>query len=302
MLVPEDRRDPTVIPSSSLLGFLERFRWRLGARGHKYRPSAADLQEHPGGGRDDALEGEPLLGEGDDAGDRVDDTKNGRDRSATQSSRETANSLSSRGDLISSDEEEDAVPLDDEFALALGHRGESDADERRSGSTRRSTSGTVSSKTTTSSRRSRTRRKKGRQKSPSVYDAEVIHDVEVPSLSDLKKEEEQAELLEESSIDKKRKAAHKLASKQGLEKDAKVWLSYSLPLLYVWPNRQISYQCHPSLRGPLLHLQMALAMLPRLTHPWNPSRNWNTRRTANPHRGLQTPTQIHKLNLFHLCQ
>ena len=102
VLAPDNRNDPTVIPSSSFLGFLERFPWRLGARGVKYRPSAADLQEHPGGvHREQNHEGEPLL-ESTEENEEA-DGQNGRDRSATQSSRGTINSLSSRGDLIMSD-------------------------------------------------------------------------------------------------------------------------------------------------------------------------------------------------------
>lgn len=218
MLMPDNRQDPTVIPSSSFLGFLERFRWRFGSRGLKYRPSAADLQENPGGIRHYIHEEEPLM-EATDEAEGVYDAKNGRDRSATQSSRETNNSLSSRGDLIPSDEEEDAVPLDDEFALALGRRGGSDADDQRhSDLARRSTSGTLSSKTTTSSMKSGIKVKKTRQKSPQVYDADM------PSMSDLKKEEDHAAFEEELKVAKRRKAAQNLALRRGLERETgKVW-------------------------------------------------------------------------------
>ncbi|TPR03622.1 hypothetical protein CAN33_001055 [Aspergillus niger] len=121
-IMSDDRNDPTVIPSSSFLGFLERFPWRFGARGLKYRPSAADLQEHPVGLRRHELEDEPLIEETEESEGPATSRVNGRYRSSTQSSRDTTNSLSSRGDLIPSDEEEDAVPLDDEFALALASR------------------------------------------------------------------------------------------------------------------------------------------------------------------------------------
>ncbi|ODM24217.1 hypothetical protein SI65_02072 [Aspergillus cristatus] len=221
VLVPENRNDPTVIPSSSFLGFLERFPWRLGARGQKYRPSAADLQEHPGGRRFDREE-EPLLETGDRSEDPASYGNNVRDRSATQSSRETANSLSSRGDLIMSDEEEDAVPLDDEFALALGRRGtglDSDDQSGRKSSVRRSTSGTVSSTTDASLNELRMKKKRGsRIQSPRV----IAVDAQTPdaqSLDDLKREEEQAELKEEQEIIKKRFAAQRLASNRGLDQD-----------------------------------------------------------------------------------
>lgn len=221
VLVPDDRNDPTVIPSSSVLGFLERFRWRFGSRGLKYRPSAADLQEHPGGLRNYTHEGEPLMEATDEAGERVADGKNARDRSTTQSSRETTTSLSSRGDLIPSDDEEDAVPLDDEFALALGRRGlDTDDQLGQPEIARRSTSGTISSKTTTSSKASKKmNNRRSRQKSNRASDPEIIQDVNMAYLSDLNKEEERAAFEEESNIAKKRKAAKKLALKRGLEQE-----------------------------------------------------------------------------------
>lgn len=224
VLVPENRSDPTVIPSSSFLGFLERFPWRLGARGQKYRPSAADLQEHPGG-RHFSREEEPLLETGDGSEDPASYGNNGRDRSATQSSRETTNSLSSRGDLIMSDEEDDAVPLDDEFALALGRRGtglDSDDQSGRKSSARRSTSGTVSSTTDASLKELRMKKNRSsRIQSPRV----IAVDTQTPdaqSLDDLKREEEQAELKEEQEIIKKRFAAQRLASNRGLDQNNKV--------------------------------------------------------------------------------
>lgn len=63
-----NEENPNIIPSSSYLGFLERFKWRPGARGLRYKPSAADLQEHPGAmpgslGRDEV---EPLIEESEE--------------------------------------------------------------------------------------------------------------------------------------------------------------------------------------------------------------------------------------------
>lgn len=220
---PSGQHDPTVIPSSSFLGFLERFPWRLGARGVKYRPSAADLQEHPGTTqRLGSHEETPLLGSaGGVDGPASGYEDNGRDRSATQSSRATSNSLSSRGDLIPSDEEEDAVPFDDEFALALGHRGigpeSDDQSGRKSLSTRRSTSGTLGS-TDVSFKEIRMKKKRnGRKRSSRATGAETTSGHETQSLSDLKKEEEQVELKEEQEIAERRLAAHRLASSRGLE-------------------------------------------------------------------------------------
>lgn len=233
-LVPDNRHDPTVIPSSSFLGFLERFPWRFGARGLKYRPSAADLQEHPGGAqRRYNHEGTPLLESVEETeGSTSHHDENGRGRSATESSRGTTNSLSSRGDLIPSDEEEDAVPLDDEFALALGRRSTGlDSDDQLGGeplSVRRSTSGTVSSATDASLKELRMKKKKrgSRNRSRRVTDIEVNSSLETQSMNDLKKEEEQVELKEEQEVASKRLAAQRLASNHGLEQTTKVTMSY----------------------------------------------------------------------------
>ncbi|KAJ6000254.1 hypothetical protein N7481_000663 [Penicillium waksmanii] len=223
--IPDNRSDPTVIPSSSLIGFLERFPWRLGAKGVKYRPSAADLQEHPGSLKRHSQEDEPLMEATEDDGDQIAYSWNGRNRSSTQSSKNTANSLSSRGDLFPSDEEEDAVPLDDEFALAFGRRGtglESDDQSGTKSEMVRSASGT-SSLAEASSRKSKKKNKKKKRrsstKSPTSPDSGVIHGVNALSMDDLKMEEERARLEEESVIERKRLAAQELAHQRGLELD-----------------------------------------------------------------------------------
>lgn len=211
--LPDERTDPTVIPKSSFLGFLERFPWKIGARGIRYKPSAADLQENPGGLRRHIYEDEPLMETAEENEDSLDHRKGTRQRSGTHSSRDTNNSLSSRGDLIPSDEEEDAVPLDDEFAFALGRRGTGFSSEDPFGKPNfsRRSSGTPASKA------SKRKSKGDRGISPRKSDYEVIYDGEMPVMVDLKKEEEQAKLEEEAEIARKRLAAHKLAVSRGLE-------------------------------------------------------------------------------------
>ncbi|RAK80642.1 uncharacterized protein BO72DRAFT_483756 [Aspergillus fijiensis CBS 313.89] len=223
-LAQDERNDPTVIPSSSFLGFLERFPWRFGARGLKYRPSAADLQEHPAGGlRRHVYEDEPLMEAAEDYDAQPSGSK-GRYRSSTQSSRETTNSLSSRGDLIPSDDEEDAVPLDDEFAMALGSRRGTGLDSidmiGDKPASMRSASGTFSLGTTSSSKASKKKQKNQRSsrlRSPQESYVDITRDDSTPSLADLKKEEEQAAYEEESEIARKRLAAQQLASNRGLD-------------------------------------------------------------------------------------
>lgn len=122
--IPKDGTpDPTVVPSSSIFGFLERLPWKFGRRGRRYRPSAADLDENVGRGATRS-EGDRLIddrdgaGEGGGGGGRPP----GRNRSATAGSQSTSNSYSSRGDLFPSEDEADAVPIDDEFAMLLARR------------------------------------------------------------------------------------------------------------------------------------------------------------------------------------
>ncbi|EKV15785.1 hypothetical protein PDIG_23980 [Penicillium digitatum PHI26] len=218
--LPDNRDDPTVIPSSSLLGFLERFPWRFGARGVKYRPSAADLQEHPGARRY-AHEGEPLMETMDvdyDNENQLSPTPNSRNRSSTQSSRGTYNSLRSRGDLFPSDEEEDAVPLDDEFALAFGRRGTGlESDDQSRARTEIAQSASTSSLGASSSKKAK-RKKKCSPRQATVYnDAVISQSVDTTSMADMKTEEQRAALEEEANIARRRLAAHELALIRGLD-------------------------------------------------------------------------------------
>ncbi|KXG53762.1 uncharacterized protein PGRI_008120 [Penicillium griseofulvum] len=216
--IPDNRDDPTVIPSSSLLGFLERFPWRFGARGVKYRPSAADLQEHPGARRY-AHEDEPLMEAVDDDGVILSPSPTRRNRSATQSSRGTDNSLSSRGDLFPSDEEEDAVPLDDEFALAFGRRGTGlESDDQSGAKSELIQSTSASSLGGASSKKTKKKKKRSPKRSASAQS-------DTPSMADLKTEEQRAALEEEADIERRRLAAHELALSRGLDTGGgdKVW-------------------------------------------------------------------------------
>lgn len=223
-ILPDQRDDPTVIPKSSFIGFLERLPWKIGPRGVKYRPSAADLQERPGRlPHDDdyiqpeSSEAQPLIEEEDeeDAENFTGTIRNGkrqkRNRSTTQSSQETSNSLSSRGDLIFDDEDEDAVPLDDEFAVVLARRNTGlTSDEHLAGSggrSRRTTSGQSS------------RSGKARERKESRIEIDAARTSEIASMAELSKEEQEAEAEEELEIVRRRSAAHLLAVNHGLARD-----------------------------------------------------------------------------------
>lgn len=116
--------DPTVIPSTSALGFLGRLPFKLGGT-LRYKPSAADLQDHPGKSSAsfrNKKEDEDLNADGDYKYRQDKGKSHKRNRGSTMSSDQTSNSFRSRRDLLPSDEEEDAVPLSDEFTLDVERR------------------------------------------------------------------------------------------------------------------------------------------------------------------------------------
>ncbi|KAG5981628.1 hypothetical protein E4U55_002740 [Claviceps digitariae] len=131
--------DPTIIPSTQPIGFLSRLPWKMGGT-LRYKPSAADLQDHPG--KHGGEEAVPLLGGDGDGDDNDDESDYGqlvsaapRQRSGTTGSEGTSDSYRSRGDLFPSDGEgeEDAIPLDDDVTYDMIRR-----DDRSSGRTRSS--------------------------------------------------------------------------------------------------------------------------------------------------------------------
>ena len=220
--------EATTIPTSSVFGFLERVPW-IGGRGVRYKPSAADLQENPGG-RKRQEEGEALLTEDSEEGEPM-DQRQGRPRSSTNASRSTNNSLSSRGDLFPSEDEDDAVPLDDEFAMALGSRitrttsgdavssgGHSKPSSRKKRpSASRASTKTASSKDTTKSPKS-VKTPDGLQMADALVPVDGAADMErgLPSVEDLQEEEERVRAEEEAEVERKREAAYRLALERGL--------------------------------------------------------------------------------------
>jgi len=211
--------DPTVIPSTSALGFLGRLPWKLGGT-LRYKPSAADLQDHPGGIRADALddeEREPLIGGEHSEDERTTMKGHNRQRSSTTSSGETSDSFRSRGDLFPSDGEDDAVPLGDEFAMVLERRlTGSAADDRSSGKTKSSKGKRPSGSRTTSRNLSRTT-ESSNQARPGLggrrisSGASLLHYadtdspdmVETPSLTDLQQEGERIRVEEDDELEAK---------------------------------------------------------------------------------------------------
>lgn len=214
--------DPTIRTQTSLFGFLERLPWKIGGRRVRYKPSAADLQERPGAGKPRQVDANPLLEGPDESGEEARAKKHGRKRSGTSTSQSTTNSWSSRGDLFPSEDEDDAVPLDDEFAMVLERRTTSTVPNDHGSGKNSSTKRTLGSRTstkTTSSRETRSTGKKGRESEASGEPAPDLQDQVEPavlSLTDLKQEEERVHREEEEGIERKRQAAQRLASQRGL--------------------------------------------------------------------------------------
>lgn len=219
--------DPTVIPSTSALGFLGRLPFKLGGT-LRYKPSAADLQEHPGASRGEIMddeEWEPLIS-GEHSEDEGIRNKKTRKRSSTNSSGHTSDSFRSRGDLFPSDGEDDAVPLDDEFAVALERRMTSTgSDDRSSGKTRaskrkRSRNASTRKLSTAHSSNSRPGLLNHRTNSTGSFsgtpDMLTPDMVEAPSLVDLQHEEERVRIEEDAELERKRLAAVRLAVERGL--------------------------------------------------------------------------------------
>lgn len=225
--------DPTVIPSTSALGFLGRLPFKLGGT-LRYKPSAADLQEHPGASREDIRdeeEGEPLISGEHSEDDGNTNTKT-RKRSSTNSSGGTSDSFRSRGDLFPSDGEDDAVPLDDEFAVALERRmASTGSDDRSSGKTRASkgkrprhaSSRKISATRSSNSRPSLAGRRTNSTGSFSVTPDILTPDmVEAPTLVDLHQEEERLRIEEDAEVERKRQAAARLAFERGLQTEGQL--------------------------------------------------------------------------------
>ncbi|KAF1998056.1 hypothetical protein P154DRAFT_524367 [Amniculicola lignicola CBS 123094] len=226
--------DPTIIPSSSYFGFLGRLPFNIGGKGLRYKPSAADLTEHPGHGqgrRIDVEEAQPLIEESEDEVERPaagEGKGHRRQRSHTNTSGHTTDSLSSRGDIFPSEDElDDAVPLDDEFTMALERRttNQWNGDDTSSGKTRsgsksgnRRRGGSRVSSRTASSQNTSSSGKKSTETTPKKRSASMSI-AEIPTLSDLKDEEERIRREEEQEVDRKRQEAQQLALKRGLASD-----------------------------------------------------------------------------------
>jgi hypothetical protein len=220
-------QDPTIIPSTQPIGFLSKLPWKVGGT-LRYKPSAADLQEHPGARKHEYTETQPLLGAEDDSDhEELLHASRSRKRSGTTGSGGTSDSYRSRGDLFPSDGEgeEDAIALDDDVTYDMIRK-----DDRSSGRSGRTPSSkgkrpahTVSrtvSRTTLGSVASRESMGLGL----AIFSAmpqDYAQDAQpLPSLEDLELEEERLEREEDEELAKKKEAAAQLALERGLQTGA----------------------------------------------------------------------------------
>ncbi|KAL3957110.1 hypothetical protein ACCO45_007688 [Purpureocillium lilacinum] len=221
-------QDPTIIPSTQPIGFLSKLPWKMGGT-LRYKPSAADLQEHPGkhdhdhGHGHGLAESEPLLGP--DTSSDYRPLHVARQRSGTTGSGDTSDSYRSRGDLFPSDGEgdEDAVPLDDEVTYDMIRK-----DDRSSGKTSRTRSskgkrpaeGLATSRTVSRTTLGSSISGESPELDRTLRSLPVTPDVEnVPSLEDLEREEERLRQEEEEEVARRKEAARQLAAQKGLGTD-----------------------------------------------------------------------------------
>lgn len=213
--------DPTIIPSTQPIGFLSKLPWKMGGT-LRYKPSAADLQDHPG--KHENPETEPLLASDDesDYGQIIVPRK----RSGTTGSGGTggtSDSYRSRGDLFPSDGEgeEDAIVLDDDvtYDMVRNDRNSGKSDRTRSSKGKRPIEGggffapRTLSRTTIASNSSADTMPLRRSVSSLAISSPTAE--RVPSLHELQIEEQQLQEEEDQEIARKKEAAAQLATQLG---------------------------------------------------------------------------------------
>ncbi|CAG7565716.1 unnamed protein product [Fusarium equiseti] len=208
--------DPTVIPKTQPIGFLSKLPWKMGGT-LRYKPSAADLQDHPQ--RHGTGENEPLLHSDEDMDLNL-DLPVTRKRSGTTGSGDTSDSYRSRGDLFPSDGEgeEDAVALDDEVTYDMVRKDDRSGRSGRTSSKGKRPAGlasrTVSRTTLASSTSNDNFRMERRSTSYSITpDAQ---ETPTPTLHDLEREEHMLQKEEDEAVERKKQAAAQLAAEKGL--------------------------------------------------------------------------------------
>lgn len=260
--VPGHDQDPTVIPQTSMFGFLTRWAPFRG-KGLRYKPSAANLQEHPHRGNGLSAVQEEAE---DDHGSRA--TGMRRKRSATGSSGDSVGgSMRSRGDLWPSEDDDDAIPIGDDVFLR-GSDGEEDEflvlarREHRNKGAEEEELGSVETIGP------------GR---PGPVDDEV-----------LRREEEEVRILEEEELEKKREAAKRLAVQRGLSTEDYAGL-LSRSQQEINPSAVPLPETLPSTRAPSLVEQLDCFEPPMPPAPMSPQQAYFEPSQSLPHAITSTP-------------
>lgn len=213
------QNDATIIPSTQPIGFLSKLPWKMGGT-LRYKPSAADLQDHPG--KHGAGESAPLLG-GDDDSDYGEVLRMPRQRSGTTGSGGTSDSYRSRGDLFPSDGEgeEDAVPLDDDVTYDMVKRDDRSSAKTRSSKGKRPAGElAASSRTVSRSTLGSTASSESREYATTAPPTPGV--AHIPPMEDLQAEETRLQRQEHDEQARRKMAASQLASGRGLGVDEEV--------------------------------------------------------------------------------
>ncbi|ATY58909.1 hypothetical protein A9K55_002278 [Cordyceps militaris] len=214
--------DPTIIPSTQPIGFLSKLPWKMGGT-LRYKPSAADLQDHPV--KQENPEMAPLLG-GDDESDygQLIVTRKRSGTAGSGGTGGTSDSYRSRGDLFPSDGEgeEDAIVLDDDvtYDMVRNDRSSGKSDKTKSSKGKRPAQGggffasrTLSRTTIASNSSADTIPLQRSVSSLAISPAAVER---VPSLQDLQMEEQRLQDEQDRAIVRNKEAATQLAAQLGL--------------------------------------------------------------------------------------
>jgi hypothetical protein len=206
------QNDPTIIPSTQPIGFLTKLPWKMGGT-LRYKPSAADLQDHPG--KHDDGESAPLLA-GEDESDYGVVLRMPRQRSGTTGSGGTSDSYRSRGDLFPSDGEgeEDAVPLDDDVTYDMVRQDDRSSGKTRSSKGKRPEGGFAASRTVSRSTLGSTGSNDSPEHERTGPSTPLV--TNIPSMEDLHAEEARLQKQEDEELARKKAAAAHLASERGL--------------------------------------------------------------------------------------
>ncbi|OAA41772.1 hypothetical protein NOR_05280 [Metarhizium rileyi] len=212
------QEDPTIIPSTQPIGFLSKLPWKMGGT-LRYKPSAADLQDHPG--KHNVGESAPLMAD-DNESDYCEVLRMPRRRSGTTGSGGTSDSYRSRGDLFPSDGEgeEDAVPLDDDVTYDMVRMDDRSSGKTGSSKGKKPAGRFAASRTVSRSTLGSTASTESHEYARTASSTPGV--ANIPSMEDLHTEEARLKRSEDGELARRKAAASQLALARGLSVDRDV--------------------------------------------------------------------------------